>query len=51
MSENENNNEVRKGWICPTCGISVNPTQNVCPICQQNKLKESAPDNRQVLLG
>lgn len=29
--------ENKTGWICPTCGVSVAPTEKVCPLCKAKK--------------
>ncbi len=29
--------ENKTGWVCPTCGVSVAPTEKVCPLCKAKK--------------
>jgi rubrerythrin len=42
----------QNGWVCPKCQISIAPHMEVCPQCEQTKMKENnIPSNKQILMG
>jgi len=49
--DNDRPQEQQMGWECPRCRVSVSPMSDVCPKCEQKKLREQISQDKELLLG